>query len=270
MDDSSLTPSPIYTGENLNSSSCQLCYGWTGWDSNKNLSKLPNSIFHQFQDGLEQDGIRILEHQNAPSRIQMTTRVSEEISPVSFTRIMKGRLQHLLKEQDIPVDFSRKVTMTSIGETRSDIVNRYIQNQVKNSDYADPKYRNLLQSFTEQIEGVDLSEPEQTNSGRYWYNLHLVLVTSNRYRMKKEDSFRKTRNGCSKIAEKKNYGISAISLMPDHLHIALRGNIKHSPLEIALSFMNNLSYIHGQNAIWEYSFYTGTFGSYDMNAVKNR
>jgi len=38
--------------------------------------------------------------------------------------------------------------------------------------------------------------------------------------------------------------------MPDHLHIALRGNIAQSPAEIALALMNNTAFAMGQNAIW--------------------
>lgn len=58
--------------------------------------------------------------------------------------------------------------------------------------------------------------------------------------------------------------------MPDHVHIALRGNIEHAPETIALSFMNNLAYSLGQKAIWESSYYAGTFGEYDMQMVRER
>ena len=56
--------------------------------------------------------------------------------------------------------------------------------------------------------------------------------------------------------------------MPDHLHLALRGNIEQSPEEIALAMMNNLAYGFGQNPIWQSSYYAGTFGDYDMDAVR--
>jgi hypothetical protein len=38
-----------------------------------------------------------------------------------------------------------------------------------------------LQRYIVVNSGVDLSLPTETHSGRYWYNLHLVLVTQERY-----------------------------------------------------------------------------------------
>jgi hypothetical protein len=52
------------------------------------------------------------------------------------------------------------------------------------------------------------------------------------------------------------------------LHLALRGNIEHAPEAIALSLMNNLAYAAGQKPLWEYGYYAGSFGEYDMNAVR--
>ena len=56
--------------------------------------------------------------------------------------------------------------------------------------------------------------------------------------------------------------------MPDHLHIALRGNIEHSPAEIGRCFQNNLAYAVGNRRVWMDGFYVGTFGEYNMDAVR--
>jgi REP element-mobilizing transposase RayT len=58
--------------------------------------------------------------------------------------------------------------------------------------------------------------------------------------------------------------------MPDHLHAAIRGNIKQSPQEIALAFQNNLAYIMGQVRLWTPTYYVGTFGEYDMWAIRRK
>jgi len=58
--------------------------------------------------------------------------------------------------------------------------------------------------------------------------------------------------------------------MPDHLHAAIRGNIKQSPQEIALAFQNNLAYVLGQVRLWASTFYAGTFGEYDMWAIRRK
>lgn len=56
--------------------------------------------------------------------------------------------------------------------------------------------------------------------------------------------------------------------MPDHIHLSLRGDVAHSPEDIALSFMNNIAFAFGQKAIFRPSYYVGTFGEYDMGAVR--
>jgi REP element-mobilizing transposase RayT len=58
--------------------------------------------------------------------------------------------------------------------------------------------------------------------------------------------------------------------MPDHVHMALRGNINESPEEIALAIMNNTAYAMGQNSIWQRGFYVGTFSEYDVRALRGR
>ncbi len=68
---------------------------------------------------------------------------------------------------------------------------------------------------------------------------------------------------------KKGYQVSGLSVAPEHVHVALRGNIEHSPEAIALAFQNNLAYALGQVRVWQYTYYVATFREYDMNAVRN-
>ena len=101
----------------------------------------------------------------------------------------------------------------------------------------------------------------------YWYNLHLVLVVRQRSQIADLDRLMRIRDGCSRIATKKGYGISTLSVMLDHLHVALRGDHRQSPLEIALAFQNNLAYMDGQ-ALWTENSCAGTFWEYSMSAVR--
>ena len=50
--------------------------------------------------------------------------------------------------------------------------------------------------------------------------------------------------------------------------MSLRGNIGQSPADIAWAFQNNLAYILGQVRVWQDTYYVGTFGEYDMNAIR--
>ena len=123
---------------------------------------------------------------------------------------------------------------------------RYIRDQVANAAFADGDFADRLRQFTVANPGVVLSEPTETNSGRYWYNLHVVLVTEERYQRGDEQWLGRIRDQSLKIAHRKGHAISCLSVMPDHLHIALRGNNDHSPQEIVLGFQNNLAYALGK------------------------
>lgn len=55
--------------------------------------------------------------------------------------------------------------------------------------------------------------------------------------------------------------------MPDHVHMALRGNIERSPEEIALVFQNGLARSAGCK-VWQDGFYAGTFSQYDLDVIR--
>jgi hypothetical protein len=122
-------------------------------------------------------------------------------------------------------------------------VENYIHNQVSNELLADQRFREMLASLTVVDPQVDLSLPTETNSGRYWYNLHLVLLTSARYRIGEEAMLVTIKETTLRICAKKGYRASTLAVLPDHLHLALRGAVEQSPEEIALSLLNNLAHV---------------------------
>ncbi len=56
--------------------------------------------------------------------------------------------------------------------------------------------------------------------------------------------------------------------MPDHLHLSVVGLEHESPEAIVHAFQNNLSYVHGQAAMWCQNYFVGTMGEYSMNAIR--
>jgi len=91
-------------------------------------------------------------------------------------------------------------------------------------------------------ESVALDQPSESNSGRYWYNLHVVLLVADRARFRNEADFIKLDRALVATATKHQYQLAVRAWMPDHLHVALRSNIADSPAEIALSLMNNTAF----------------------------
>lgn len=246
-----------------------LRYTWCGWITRGDLRHLSVDGWAALEKTWQNDGLNLLESKIDEDRILLTFSTKPVVSPVFLAARAKGRLEHALRASDgRGVTFSRKVVVRSVGDNVTNDVEAYIASQIQNEEFVDPRFAEFLKQFTVFDSSVDLSIPAESRSGRYWYNLHLVLVTDGRTRIVDELNLKTLRDGSFRIAAKKDFKIAAISVMPDHVHLALRGVFDQSPEEIALSFMNNLVHMLNMGAIWKPSYYVGTFGEYNMRAIR--
>jgi hypothetical protein len=74
-----------------------------------------------------------------------------------------------------------------------------------------------------------------------------------------------------RLTSYKPFALDAIApptLLPDHPHATLACGFEQSPEEVALGYMNNLAFAHGMKPLFCGSFYVGTFGQYDMGAIR--
>jgi REP element-mobilizing transposase RayT len=261
-------PEPLYRPTDLRPA-YQLRYSWTGWPSKAPFpSDLLAEVLPDIAPEWESDGLRVLEASLGPQQIQLTLSTTPQVPPVTLAARVKGRIQHHCRRRGAPIDFSRKLAVRSIGDPTRAQVEAYIRNQVPNEPLADDRFREALTAFTVVDAEVDLSQPTASSSGRYWYNLHLVLVAGERYRIGEAAVLTKIRDTALRICVKKGYAASAVAVLPDHLHLAVRGGITQSPEEIALSFLNNLAHVLDRRPWWEAGYYAGTFGEYSMAAVR--
>jgi REP element-mobilizing transposase RayT len=124
-----------------------------------------------------------------------------------------------------------------------------------------------MRQFTVTCPDVDLAQPSASATGRYWYNLHLVLIVADRFRITHPGKLAQVRDAAFATATATGCRIAAVSIMPDHTHTALRGNIEHSPEEIALAFQNELAQVMGCRA-WQDGYYAGTFSGIELPPPK--
>jgi putative transposase len=261
-------PQALYPGLNVEPA-YQLRYTWCGWPSMGDLPALSSAGWESLTASWEEDGLRVLEKSPTNKRVLITFSARPGVAPILLATRAKGRLQHAYRTLDgAPCKFSRKLSVRSVGDNCTEDVRRYIRQQVGEEPLLDPDLRALLTRFNVECD-VDLGAATRTMSGRYWYNLHLVLVTSERYRIADEAGLTILRDQSFRIAKKKGYTIASLALMPDHLHVALRGNIEHSPHETALAFQNNLAHALDRGRVWQATYYVGTFGEYNMNAIRH-
>jgi len=245
-----------------------LQYAWTGWPAKGHLPPLPVGPARQaLESAWNDDGLRLLEHTVPGDRLHMTFGVRPDVSPEFFVARVKGRLQHGYRQSGSQVKFSRKVAFRGIGDNTRATVENYVRDQLNRADLADPRYRESMKQHHYRDSACRLDHPRATERGRYWYNLHLVLVVAGRHRVGSDDTPRRIRETCLGTARKHDCEISELSIMPDHIHIALKGDPAESPATIALAFMDNTAYRLGLR-FWEDRYFVGTFGEYTMQAVR--
>ncbi len=73
-----------------------------------------------------------------------------------------------------------------------------------------------------------------------------------------------------KVARKKGHRLSKLALLADHLHQTLGVHYTESPQDVALCYLNNMAYARGMQAVYQFGYYVGTFGEYDLGAVRRR
>ncbi len=265
-----MAPQPLYRGANIDPAYC-LRYSWTGWPTGSSFKNLPGEDFLKvIAPEWEDDGLRLLENYWSDEKIQLTFSTKPTVAPFALARCVKGRLNDALRKAGHPQKFSRKLSVRSVGDNTTKAVEEYIKSQVTKELFIDPVFAEKLKKFTVSVPDVDLSVASQSARGCYWYNLHLVLVVVERLRIVDFDWLATIRDGCFRIASAKGHHISTLSVMPDHLHAAMRGNLGQSPQDIALAFQNNLAYLLGQKPVWCENFYVGTFTEYDMWAIRHK
>jgi REP element-mobilizing transposase RayT len=260
-------PSPLYDPSTVDPA-YHLRYTWTGWPSRHGFPHEPPGLLQQVAPLWETDGIRLLEPRWSRDAIQLIFSCKPHVSPTLLASRAKGRLDHALRGAGVAASFSRKVSVRSVGDNTRKEVETYVAAQVANARFVDADFEKRMDEFSIVDSRVDLAQPTASDRGRYWYNLHLVLVMADRLPLLDFEMLARLRDTSFAIARKKGYGISRLALMPDHLHIAMRGNIQESPEAIAGAFQNNLAYAAGQRRIWRDTFYVGTFGEYNMEAVR--
>ena len=95
------------------------------------------------------------------------------------------------------------------------------------------------------IPGVDLAAPARYETWAILVQLAPCSIVQERWRINDLKCLATIRDQCLKLGAFHDYALSRLSIVPDHIHTALRGNISHSPEEVALKFLNNVAYALG-------------------------
>jgi REP element-mobilizing transposase RayT len=260
----SIMPEPTYTSANTRAA-YQLQWSYSAFWNDTPIAPdwLPN-----LQSALEPDGIRILSHSFLPPQTsQFLISTKPEVAPQLIAQRVKGRLQYLLKQR--PNAFRRNYSLRSLGSTKRDKVEFYIEGQLRHHPLADERIAARFAKYQIADETVDLSVAQQSSHALYWHNLHVVLVMRDRDRNSSEETLAAIHLMIRRAAKQKGHRLSRAAILPDHIHMALGAGLKETPEAIALSYMNNLVFATNQR-LFEFGYWVGTFGDYDLGAIRDR
>jgi REP element-mobilizing transposase RayT len=242
-------PTPLYQPR-ADGGAYQLRYSWTTWPSQQPFSTCPVELLTEIAPLWETDGLRLLEYRWLPDKLQILFSTLPDVSPSVVAARAKGRLHFALRQAGIKLPLSRKVSVRAVGDNTRRDVEAYVESQVAAAGFVDERFASLLKEFQVANDNVDLSQPAASLHGRYWYNLHLVLVAADRERTVDASRLRAIRDACLRIAAKKGHQVSRLAIMPDHLHLAFRPDIEESPLDVVFAYQNNVAHKLGGRGIW--------------------
>ena len=213
---------------------------------------------------LESDCIRVLQASTSPKGALMLLLSTQPLAtPALIVQRSKGRLQNLLKHKGITC--RRNFRLTTVGDANSTSVEKYVENQLEHHNLASK--RSLADvAWSDPL--VKIEEPLYSSHAQYILGLHVVLVHIERWCMTDPEFLKVTQSGVLKTAAKYDCSVSRIGILADHVHATIRFHYELSPDALALSLMNNTAYLHGMRRLWADSYYVGTIGPYNMNAVR--
>jgi REP element-mobilizing transposase RayT len=258
--------SPLYTAAN-----CRTAFQLNWSISLFGHEPLPASEtwIEPLKAATELDGIRILEHAQPQSKtIQFLVSTLPPMVPSNILWSVKGRLQFLIRGEH-PAAFKRNYRLQSVGSAKSEVVDRYLAGQLRRQGMADSRAQLTLERFQIERSGTDLSRIRYSSHGQFIYNLHVVVVHRDRGGDASEESLQTTHDMLLKVIDKKGYQIRRGALLSDHIHLALGCPIDQSPQDIGLAIMNNIAYAHGMVPWCDFCYYVGTFGPYDLGAIRH-
>ena len=261
-----MTPlKPLYTGEN-----CSAAYQLNWSLSLFGRESLPPACQWGglLAQATEADGVRVLEQRlTKPDLVQLFLSSKPDVAPSHIVRSVKGRLQYLLRDQT-PRAFRRNYRIESVGAANSRSLGKYVAGQAQRHPMVDPRVQKRLEALQFHDPHVDLDRMRYSSHGQFIYNLQVVLENAEGWHEVDGATLLAAREMVIRSARAKGYLLSRIGVLSNHFHIALGCDVEARPADVALSFMNNIAYLRKMRAVLRFSFYVGTFGPYDRNAIR--
>lgn len=258
---------PIYTAANT-TAAFQL--NWSVALFGKTDLPAPPTWIAELQAATERDGVRILEHcHTTPNVLQFTVSTPPALSPSEIIRSVKARLQYIIRDQ-IPKAFRRNYFIGSVGESNCAVLDQYVARQTSKHPMADPRVQARFEQLQYHNPTVDLGVKRTGTYGQFVHSLQIVLRTAHGWNEVRESVLTSSQNVVLRAAGQKRWLVSRIGILSDHIHLLMGVNNTESPESVALSLLNNLAFVQEMKPVFQFSYYAGTFGPYDRDAIRSQ
>ena len=190
---------------------------------------------------------------------------------------MKGRVSKWLREElnlnDLQPLLSKGYFACTTGKARSKVVERYLSLQGAHHGYSN---RILPPIFVDQYQ---LSAEDESRISPHHAmviaKFHFVFSTTWRRGIIGSTQGRRIAKVWIKMQQELQIALIKVSLVPDHVHVALRSHPSVSPASIAAGLMNSAQQVMERemiqadvNRLWMNSAYVGSYG--DLSSAQIR
>ena len=220
------------------------------------------------KEATESDGVRILETERTSSNVvQFLVSTRPDASPSEIVRSIKGRWQYILRSQ-FPSVFRRNYFIGRFGEANSETLNNYVARQTARHPMADDRVTAKLELLQFYDPAVKLDEEQIGSHGKFVYGLQVVIENAHGWNEIRDEVLQGSRDMIVRASASKGWRLARIGLLSNHIHILLGCSVVESPESVAISLLNYLAYVQGMTPAFRFSYYVGTFGHYDRNAIR--
>jgi REP element-mobilizing transposase RayT len=243
---------------------------------NWSLSLFSKTGFHQadrFLDAsiqtLETDGVRILQWRlQSPCQLQLFLSTRPNLAPSEIVRFTKARLQYQSRSFT-PVSFQRNYHICSVGSANATVVDGYVAKQTLKHPMAQERVQQMFREIQYHNPSVQIELPRTNSYGQFIYGLHVVVESQDGWNEVRREVLCGYLCAIQRGAKDKNWLLSRIGILANHIHILLGANAMDSPEFASLYLLNLLAGSQGSKVLFRYSYFVGTIGRYDRGAIWN-
>jgi len=262
-------PDPRYTSNNIKRA-FQLNWHLSLFPRDDVVGKMPQLVesLDALREATEKDGVRILRTKTGQKNTQLFFLSSKpNVMPSQIVRSVKGRLQYVIRDA-VPKAFQRNFHLASVGSASADTVRQYVRRQTEHHQMADPKVQKRFEEVGRfEDASIDLVA-EQTNAyGRFCLAYHFAFTRTQRWSEIDVGAIEAWKKVALRSVEKHGGHVGECSVLADHMHVLVQAPMSISPELLALSIMNNLTFIEARECL-QSGYYVGTIGLYGRGAVK--